>query len=105
MDRIYLDHVSAMPLDSRVLAFAEEYLKQKYGNPSSLHSAGLTASRAIEEARKKIAELINAENETCIVFTSCATEANNLAIKGTALRNTAKGKKITASAIEHISIP
>jgi cysteine desulfurase len=104
MDRIYLDHVSAMPVDSRVLEFAEEYLKDKYGNPSSLHSAGLTASRAIEEARKKVAELINAENETCIVFTSCATESNNLAIKGTALRNVGKGKKLAASTIEHISV-
>jgi cysteine desulfurase len=104
MDRIYLDHVSAMPVDPRVLAFAEKYLKDEYGNPSSLHSAGLTASRAIEEARKKVAELINAENETCIVFTSCATEANNLAIKGTALRNVTKGKRVAASAIEHISV-
>jgi cysteine desulfurase len=104
MDGIYLDHVSAMPVDPRVLVFAEKYLKETYGNPSSLHSAGLTAGRAIEDARKKVAELINAENETCIVFTSCATEANNLAIKGTALRNIGKGKKVAASAIEHISV-
>ncbi len=104
MDGIYLDHVSAMPVDPRVLAFAEEYLKDKYGNPSSLHSAGLIAGRAVEEARKKVAELVNAENETCIVFTSCATESNNLAIKGAALRNIGKGKRVAASAIEHISV-
>lgn len=104
MDGIYLDHVSAMPVDPRVLAFAESYLKDSFGNPSSLHSAGLTTGRAIEDARKKVAELINAENETCIIFTSCATEANNLAIKGTALRNIGKGKKVAASAIEHISV-
>jgi len=104
MDGVYLDHVSAMPVDPRVLAFAEKYLKDAYGNPSSLHSAGLTAGRAVEEARKKVAELVNAENETCIIFTSCATEANNLAIKGTALRNAAKGKRIAASAIEHVSV-
>jgi cysteine desulfurase len=58
----------------------------------------------VEDARSKVAELINAEKETCIVFTSGATEANNLAIKGTALRNQGKGKKLVASAIEHISV-
>jgi cysteine desulfurase len=102
--RIYLDHASAMPVDSGVLAFAQAYFKDDFGNPSSLHSAALTAKRAVEEARKKVAELINAENELCVVFTSCATESNNLAIKGTALRNMGKGKKIVASAIEHISV-
>jgi cysteine desulfurase len=104
MEKIYLDHASAMPVDPRVLKFAEQYLKETYGNPSSLHSAGLEAKRAIEDARKKVAELVNAENETCIFFTSGATESNNLAIKGTALRNMGKGKKVAASAIEHISV-
>jgi len=104
MERIFLDHASSMPIDPRVLEFAEPYLRVGFGNPSSLHSVGLTARRAMEDARKKIAELINAENETCIVFTSSATEANNLAIKGTALRNIVKGKKVAASAIEHISV-
>ena len=70
----------------------------------SLHSAGLTAKRAIEDARQKVTELINAEDETCIIFTSGATESNNMAIKGTALRNIQKGKKVAASAIEHISV-
>ncbi len=104
MDRIYLDHVSAMQVDPRVLAFAEKHLKDGFGNPSSLHSVGLTGKRAVEEARKKVAELINAENETCIIFTSGATEANNLAIRGTALRNASRGKKLLASAIEHVSV-
>ncbi|MBL7117385.1 MAG: cysteine desulfurase [Candidatus Syntrophoarchaeum sp.] len=105
MRRIYLDHASAMPVDPRVLEFAERYLKDNYfGNPSSLYSVGLEAKRAIEDARKKVAELINAEKETCIVFTSGATESNNLAIKGTALRNIGKGKKVAASAIEHMSV-
>jgi len=104
MKRIYLDHASAMPVDPRVLAFAEPYLAEDFGNPSSLHSAGAGASKAVEDARDKVAELINAEKETCIVFTSGATEANNLAIKGTALRNQGKGKKLVASAIEHISV-
>jgi cysteine desulfurase len=104
MKKIYLDHASAMPVDPRVLAFAEPYLKEDFGNPSSQHSAGARASKALEYARSKVAELINAEKETCIVFTSGATEANNLAIRGTALRNQGKGKKLVASAIEHISV-
>jgi cysteine desulfurase len=93
-----------MPIDPRVLEFAEIYLKSEYGNPSTLHSPGLSAQAAVEEAREKVASLINAENERTIIFTSCATESNNLAIKGTALRNVTKGKRVAASAIEHISV-
>jgi cysteine desulfurase len=104
MEKIYLDHASAMPVDPRVLEFTQRYLKADFGNPSSLYSVGLEAKRAIEDARKKVAELINAENETRIVFTSGATESNNLAIKGTAHRNIGKGKKVVASAIEHMSV-
>ena len=104
MKRIYLDHASSMPVDPRVLEFATPYLTKKMGNPSSLHSASLTAKEAIEDARKKIAEFINAENEKSIIFTGSATEANNLAIRGTALRNIAQGKTVVASAIEHISV-
>ena len=104
MERIYLDHASAMPVDPRVLEFAKRYLKDDFGNPFALYSVGLEAKRAVEEARKKVAELINAENESRIVFTGSATESNNLAIKGTALRNIGKGKKVAASVIEHMSV-
>lgn len=93
-----------MPVDSRVFEFAQPYLSSFHGNPSSLHSIGLEARRAIEESRKKIATFINAEDESTIVFTGSATEANNLAIKGTALRNVTQGKAIVASAIEHMSV-
>jgi len=104
MERIYLDYVSAMPADPRVLTFAERYLKDDFGNPFALYSVGLEAKRAIEAARKKVAELINAENAARIIFTGSATESNNIAIKGTALRNIGKGKKVAASAIEHMSV-
>ena len=104
MGMIYLDHASAMPIDPRVLEFSKRYLIDEFGNPSSLHSSGLAAKEAIEDARAGVVDLINAEDETCIVFTSGATESNNLAIKGTALRNIKKGKKVAASAIEHISV-
>lgn len=104
MARIYLDHASSMPVDNRVFEFAKPFLTSSYGNPSSLHSVGLGAKRAVEESRKKIAEFIHAENESTILFTSSATEANNLAVKGTALRNITQGKAVIASAIEHMSV-
>ncbi len=104
MENIYLDYAAWLPVDSRVLKFTEGFLKNGTGNPSSLYSFGLAGKRVIEEARDKVAKLINAESENCIVFTSGATESNNLGIKGIALRNIKKGKKLTASSIEHISV-
>jgi cysteine desulfurase len=104
MPRIYLDHASSMPVDSRVFEFAKPYLMESWGNPSSLHSVGLEAKRAVEESRRKIAEFIHAENESTIIFTGSATEANNLAVKGAALRNITQGKAVVASAIEHMSV-
>jgi cysteine desulfurase len=93
-----------MPVDLRVFEFAKPYLMASHGNPSSLHSVGLEAKQAVEESRKKIAEFIHAENESTIIFTGSATEANNLAVKGTALRNITQGKAVIASAIEHMSV-
>ena len=101
---IYMDYQSAAPVDPRVARFASPYLTQGFGNPSSLHSVGLTARIAVEEARAKVAALIHAEDPGTIIFTSGATEANNAAIRGTAQRNSSKGKKVLASAIEHISV-
>jgi cysteine desulfurase len=101
---IYLDYQSAMPVDSRIVEFARRYLSKEFGNPSSLHSSGLAAKSTMEEARAKVAEFINAPYPSCIIFTGSSTEANNLAIRGTAQRNAAKGKKVLASAIEHISV-
>jgi cysteine desulfurase len=104
MKKIYLDHAAAIPVDPRVIAFAEPYLVERMGNPSSLYSVGLNAKRAIAEAREKVAGLINAEAPENIVFTSGATESNNIAIRGTCLRNIKKGKQCAASAVEHISV-
>lgn len=104
MEGIYLDYVSSKPIDPRVLGFAKRYLEHDYGNPSSLHSVGLGARQVLEDARTKVVQLINGENEKTIIFTGSATEANNLAIKGSALRNISKGKEVAASAIEHISV-
>jgi cysteine desulfurase len=104
MDNIYLDHASAMPIDSRVLEFAKKYLTDYFGNPSSLYNIGQDVKEALNASRKKIAELINAETDRTIIFTGSATESNNLAIRGTAFRNIKDGKEVLASAIEHISV-
>jgi cysteine desulfurase len=100
---IYLDHQSACPVDPRAAKFAEGF-QREFGNPSALHSRGLAARVALEDARAKVAQLINAESPETIIFTGGATEANNLAIRGLAQRNAAKGKKLLASSIEHISV-
>jgi cysteine desulfurase len=101
---IYLDYQSASPVDPRVREFAGRHLAREFGNPSALHSMGIAAKAAVEDARVKVAELINAEGPETIIFTGGLTEANNLAIRGTATRNSDKGKKVLASAIEHISV-
>lgn len=93
-----------MLVDLRVVEFATPYLRESHGNPSSLHSVGLGTKQAVEDARSKVAALIHAENENTIIFTSGATEANNLAVRGTALRNINLGKAVIASAIEHMSV-
>ena len=103
MEKIFLDHASSMPMDTRVFEFAKPYLMHS-GNPSSLYEFGQDAKDAIENSRKKIVDLINAENEKTIIFTGSATESNNIAIRGTSLRNIKEGKEVLSSAIEHISV-
>lgn len=102
-DYIYLDHASMMPVDPRVIEFARKFMESP-GNPASLHSAGLAGRQAVEGAREKVVELINAKDPRSIIFTGSATEANNLAIRGVSTRNMNMGKKVAASAIEHISV-
>jgi cysteine desulfurase len=80
------------------------YMKSSYGNPSSLHTLGQEAKRAMEDARTKVATLINAEKKESIIFTSGATESNNLAIKGVANRNRDRGTRIITSSVEHMSV-
>ncbi|NVO65863.1 cysteine desulfurase family protein [Methanofollis tationis] len=101
---VYLDHASATPVDPRVLAFAGRFLSEEFGNPSTLYTLGLSARQALEEARARVAALVHAEKPASIIFTGSATESNNLAIRGTALRNRKDGKKLLVSAIEHISV-
>ena len=98
--RVYLDNAATTPLDSRVLAKMTPYFRLKYGNASSIHLLGQEAFVDVQEAKTKIAHLIGGEPES-IVFTSGASEANNLIIKGVALANKSKGDKIIVSNIEH----
>ncbi len=101
---VYLDYQAAKPVDNRVFEAMKPYFSKEFGNPSSLHNYGYTATNVLEESRFKIAEFINAPSAEDIIFTAGATESNNLGIIGAALRNKRKGNHIIISEIEHISI-
>jgi cysteine desulfurase len=101
---VYLDYQAAKPVDLRVISEMTVYLNQKFANPSSLHCDGDEATDALKEFRRKVAEFINAPDPGSIIFTSGATESNNLALIGAAMRNKKKGDHIIISEIEHISI-
>jgi len=100
---VYLDYQSSKPVDLRVVDVMIPYLYDRFGNPSSLHKIGDEATAILEESRETIAGFINARKDE-IIFTSGATESNNLGIIGFALRNKDKGNHIIISEIEHISI-
>ncbi|HQL99680.1 MAG TPA: cysteine desulfurase family protein [Ruminococcus flavefaciens] len=100
---IYLDNAATTkPCDEAVRA-AVAAMTDNFGNPSSLHRAGLDAQLAMDGARKIIADSIGAE-ENCIYFTSGATESNNLALRGASAAYGRKAKRIVISAVEHASV-
>jgi len=102
--RVNLDCAAGKPVDPRAIEVMIPFMKSSYGNPSTLNSFGQEAKQALEEARNGIAELVNAEKPESIIFTSGATESNNLAIKGFANRNKDQGTRIITSGIEHMSV-
>jgi cysteine desulfurase len=102
--RIYMDYTAGKPIDDRALDAMLPYVRSFYGNPSSLHQFGQEPRKALDEARTRVAELINAEKKESIIFTSGATESNNMAIKSVAFRNKDRGTHIIASNIEHMSV-
>ena len=103
-EKIYLDHAATTPVNPKVVSAMKPYFTEYYGNPSSIHYAGQSAARAINESRENIAELIGADHEKEIIFTSGGTEANNLAIKGVAMAMEDKGKHIITSRVEHHAV-
>lgn len=98
--KVYLDNGATTRLDPRVLAKMKPYLTEKYGNASSINYLGQSAYLDLMEAKNRVAKLFGGEAEG-VIFTSGATESNNLIIKGVALANQAKGNKIIVSNIEH----
>jgi len=103
MNRIYLDYAATTPLDPEVIRAMEPFWEDHFGNPSSGHTTGQDAARAIETVRKKIADFLGAESRE-IVFTGSGTESDNMAIKGLcdALRD--RGNHIITTAIEHSAV-
>lgn len=99
---VYLDHASTTKISDKVLEAMLPYLKEEYGNPSSLYSIGISNKKIINNCRKKIASFINA-NPKEIYFCSCGSEANNWAIKGIAFKHQ-KHKEIITTKIEHHSV-
>ncbi len=100
---IYLDHAATTPMDEQVLEAMLPYLRQQFGNPSSLHAWGRTAQKALAEARQTTASFLNAQPEE-IVFTSGASEADNLAILGVASVLMDKGRHVITTTIEHAAV-
>jgi len=98
---IYLDNAASTPVHEKVIEEMLPYFREQYGNPSSIHRHGRLANVAIQNSRKRIASLINA-NSSEILITSGGTESNNTAIYGIASQN--KGKHVITSAIEHDAI-
>jgi cysteine desulfurase len=102
-DIIYLDYQSSKPVDPRVVEAMSPYFTNVFGNASALHGVGDEATDALSKARERVAAFFGATAEE-IVFTSGATEANNLGIIGYCLRNKRKGDHVLISEAEHISI-
>jgi cysteine desulfurase len=102
--RICMDYSAGKPVDPRIVDEILTYMKSSFGNPSSLHTLGQEARKALENSRERVAKLVNAEHPETIIFTSGSTESNNLAIKGVANRNKSQGTKILTSTVEHMSV-
>ncbi|MHA1744358.1 MAG: cysteine desulfurase family protein [Promethearchaeota archaeon] len=100
---INMDYQSAKPVDHRVLDEMIPYFTKQIGNPSSLHEIGDQATEILAQSRISIAKFLNAQPDE-IIFTNGATEANNLALIGFALRNKRNGNHIIISEVEHISM-
>lgn len=104
-ERVYLDYAATTPVDERVLHCMLPYFTQSFGNPSSIHTFGQQAEAALDAARQSVAQSLHARPEE-IVFTSCGTESDNLAIRGAALamRQNSGASHILISPVEHHAV-
>ena len=100
---VYLDHAGTTPLDSKVLEAMVPYFTQRFGNPSSLHSVGQEARYALDEARERVAGVLNCRPRE-IVFTAGGTESDNAAIHGVATALHETGNHIVTSSVEHHAV-
>ncbi|MCD7032993.1 cysteine desulfurase [Metabacillus sp. GX 13764] len=103
MSRIYLDHAATSPMNPEVIEAMAGFMAEYYGNPSSIHAHGRESRRFLDKARETIASSIHAGTRE-IIFTSGGTEADNMAIIGTALANRDKGNHIITTEIEHHAV-
>ncbi|MDQ7843841.1 MAG: cysteine desulfurase family protein [Armatimonadota bacterium] len=101
--RVYADHAATTPVDPRVVAAMLPYFSERFGNASSIHAWGQEAREAVERAREILASAIGAAPQE-IVFTSGATEADNLALLGAAYAAEHRGKHIVTTAVEHHAV-
>src|SRR5690606_28364342 len=101
---IYFDYAATTPVDPRVVDAMVPWLYERYGNPASnSHPYGWAAEEAVEAARRQVAELVGADARE-IVWTSGATESDNLAIKGVAHQHRDKGRHIVTVVTEHKAV-
>ncbi len=103
MPSVYLDHAATTPLDEAVLGAMLPYLREHYGNASSVHALGRRARFAVEAAREQVAEILGAEPGE-IVFTSGGTEADNAALRGVLTSPDRRGPGLVTSAVEHEAV-
>lgn len=101
---VNMDCYAATPMREEVFQAMLPFFKEHFGNPSSIHHLGEEPLKAITEARGKVAKLLGAGTPEEVYFTSCGTEANNWAIKGTVWKNRDKGQHVVISAVEHFSV-
>ena len=101
--KIYLDHSATTPMDSGVFDAMKPYFMEKFGNPASIHTTGQEGIVAVDESREKLADYLDCKTSE-IIFTSGATESNNLAIKGVIEAKNVEKPHIITTAIEHMAV-
>ena len=100
---IYLDYASTTPIRPEILKTYTRLLEEHYGNSDSLHELGRETGKLMEQSRAQIAQLLHVYKDE-ILFTSCASESNNAALKGAAWKYANRGKHLITTCVEHSSI-